>query len=74
MSEVKSAQRNDPELLPKCEYLELHVLPTEEKLARRTVLESECFVLIQGVLFYEPSNHVGKLCIVVPRDQRSTLL
>ena len=74
MSEVKSAQRNDPERLPMCEYLESNVLHTEEKLAKRIVLVSERFVLIQGVLYYESSNHVGRLCIVVPKDRRATLL
>lgn len=50
------------------------VLPTDEKRAKRIVLESDRFELIHGVLHYEPPTSIGRLCVVVPRSDRDNLL
>ncbi len=70
MTKLKEAQRSDPELLDLCRYLEADVLPTDEKRAKRIVLESDRFELIHGVLHYEPPTSIGRLCVVVPRSDR----
>jgi len=74
MTRIKAAQRDDPDLASMCQYLESDILPTDEKLARKIVAESEHFELIQGVLYFEPAAFVGRLCVVVPRSLRETLL
>ncbi len=74
MTKLKEAQRSDPELLDLCRYLEADVLPTDEKRAKRIVLESDRFELIHGVLHYEPPTSIGRLCVVVPRSDRDNLL
>ena len=74
MKKIKSSQREDPDVKALCDYVEKQVLPTDEKVARRIVLESEHYEVIQGVLHYEPSAFPGRLCVVVPRSLRDTLL
>ncbi len=54
MQLIGAAQREDPELLALFGYLEQGALPSEETVARRTVLESEHYEVIQGVLHFEP--------------------
>ena len=41
MTNLKAAQREDPEMRVLCQYLESDVLPTDEKEARCIVLESD---------------------------------
>ena len=74
MAQVQAAQREDPELRVLCQYLESDVLPTDEKEARRTVIESDRYELIHGVLHYEPPAFIGRLCVVVPKSRRADLL
>lgn len=57
-----------------CNYLELDVLPSDEKLARKVVLERDRYELINGVLHFEPSAFIGRLCVVVPKSLRAALL
>ncbi len=74
MQLIGAAQREDPELLALFGYLEQGALPSEETVARRTVLESEHYEVIQGVLHFEPVAFPGCLCVVVPKWLRPKLL
>ncbi len=74
MQLIGAAQREDPELLVFFGYLEQGALPSEETVARRTVLESEHYEVIQGVLHFEPVAFPGRLCVVVPKCVRPKLL
>jgi hypothetical protein len=55
-------------------YLEHDILPSDEKLAKKLVLECGRYEVIRGVLYYEPDFSPGRLCVVVPESLRSTLL
>ena len=63
MAEIKAAQRVDPDIVQMCEYKERDILPIDEKLAKRLVLESERYKIIQGVLYFEPLTHLGN-CVL----------
>ena len=52
-------------------YLEHSVLPADEKLAQKIVMESSKYEVIQGVLYYSSLEH---LCLVVPESLRSVIL
>ena len=41
MNQIQTAQMEDPELFPFYEYLSSDVLPTEEKIAKKVVMESQ---------------------------------
>ena len=68
MSKIQTAQIEDPELFPFYEYLSSYVLPTEEKIAKKVVMESQRYELI------EPTAFIGRLCVVVPKVLREALL
>lgn len=74
VEEIREAQRSDASLTVMCEYLERGVLPSEDKLAKKIVLESNNYEVIQGVLYYEPDHKPGHLCIVVPESLHRTVL
>ena len=74
MKEIRAAQREDPELVVLCDYLERGVLPPGEEMAKKVVLESERYEVIQEVLHFEPIACPGRLCVVVPKGLRPTLL
>ncbi len=74
MQLIEVAQREDPELLAPFGYLEQGALPSEEMVARRTVLDAEHYEVIQGVLHFEPVAVPGRLCVVVPKCLRPKLL
>ena len=74
MNEIRMAQREDPELVVLCDYLEKDVLPPGEEMVKKVVLESERYEVIQGVLHFEPVAFPGRLCVVVPKGLRPTLL
>ena len=74
MEKLKISQKQDPDLVPMCQYLGSDVLPTDEKVARKIVTESQHFELIQGVLYFEPAASAGRLCVVVPKGLRDALL
>lgn len=74
VQEIRVAQRSDTTLTSMFEYLERGVLPSDEKFAKRLVMESSRYEVIQGVLYYEPDFKPGNLCVVVPENLRPTLL
>ena len=74
LGQIQTAQREDTSLCLICEYLEHNALPIDEKDAKRLVLESRYYELIQGVLYYEPPTSPGNLCVVVPTSLRSVIL
>ena len=71
---IRDLQRKDLSLIAMCDYLERGFLPIDEKEAKKLVLESRCYDVIQGVLYYEPPTIPGRLCVVVPEEMRQSLL
>ena len=71
---MASQQRVDPKLKAIIEYLDGGVLPTDEKLAKRLVLECSRFTIQDGVLFYVDTARKNSLRIAVPSDSQRKLL
>ena len=65
VSEIAELQRQDAELSPIVNYLEDGTIPTERKLARRLVMERSQFDNVDGLLYYENPDVVGKWRIAV---------
>ena len=61
-------------MAPYIKYLEESELPTDESAARRLVLESKVFEMIDGVLHHESPTVPGRWCVVVLPELRSELL
>ena len=72
--DIKRLQHLDPELAPLLDYHEQGILPAEETLARRLVLEAELYEVVDGVLFFvSPSSpHAPRLA--VPKCLKQTLM
>ena len=72
--ELLEAQRKDPEVLEMLKYLEHGELPANDKDARRTVMQSSTYCLIDKVLYYVDSHRGNIKRIVVPRSLRDRIL
>ena len=55
-------------------YLADGTLPEDEKVARKVVLESRHFDLLDGVLHHENPHSPGRWCVAVPTTLRTVLL
>lgn len=73
-ADIKELQRQDSQLTPIIDYHEKGVLPADEKSARRLVMETELYELVDDVLFFiSPSNpHTPRLA--VPDCLKKTLI
>ena len=74
MAEVCTLQQEDPDLAPMLNYLTDGSLPSDEKTARKVLLESKQFDLLDGVLHHENPAFPGRLCVVVPKQLHTNLL
>ena len=50
------------------------LLPEDQKVAQKIVLESQHYDMIDGILYHENPNHPGRWCIVVHKKLCSQLL
>ena len=50
------------------------LLPEDPKLAKKIVMESQHYEIIDGVLHHESPSYPGHWCIVVPQQLRPQLL
>lgn len=55
-------------------YLADSALPEDDKVARKIVLESHHFDLLDGVLHHENPHSPGKWCVAVPTTLQADLL
>ena len=74
LTEIRELQLKDPELAVYITYLEQKVLPENDSVAKRIVLESKRMELIDGVLHREDVADSSRWCVVVPCELRSNLL
>ncbi len=74
LKEVAIHQQNDVDMSTMVAYLKSGALPEDVKLARRVVLESKQFELVDGILYHENPVFPGRWCLVVPREFRTALL
>lgn len=65
-SEISVLQHKDPSLRLILLYLEKQELPTDENKARRLVLESDRFNIIDGVLYFGDGARQNRLKIAAP--------
>ena len=72
--DMSSQQRDDPKLQAIIEYLDSGVLPADEKLAKRLVMECSRFTIQDGVLFYVDAARENSLRIAVPVNSQRKLL
>ena len=72
--ELRQLQLQDIDLISYIMYLECNLLPPEEHDARKVVLGSKEYEIIDGVLHYENPLHPGHWCVVIPTILRSQLL
>lgn len=49
---IKDMQRQDEDLLPYIEYLESETIPVDNKIARSVILQSQDYILENGILFH----------------------
>ena len=74
LKDIRERQLQDPGLRTYIKYLEDKELPHDEGAARRLVLESKMFEMIDGILHRESPSVPGRWCVVVPPELRSQLL
>ena len=74
LKDLSNLQQACAELKGMYLYLSDGTLPEEEKLARKIVLESRHFDLLDGILHHENPHSPGKWCLAVPVSLRSALL
>ena len=74
LSNLSSLQESDPLNRDMYKYLSEKELPAEDKTARRIVMESRHFELIDGVLYHETAHFPGRWCIAVPASLQKSLL
>ena len=72
--EIHQMQMEDVDLQTYMKYHSRGLLPEDQKVARKIVLESQHYEMIDDVLYHENPNHSGRWCIVVPKNLRSQLL
>ena len=74
LKDLSNLQQSCAELKHVYLYLSNGTLPEEERLARKAVLESRHFDLLDGVLHHENPHSPGKWCLAVPVSLRLPLL
>ena len=74
LADVRELQLKDPDLVVYFSYLEQQVLPEDDSVAKRIVLESKRMEVVDGVLYREDVCDSSRWCVVVPHELRSDLL
>ena len=72
--ELREKQEGDSELGAMISYLKHGELPNDQKLARRIVLESSKFEIVDDILHFENPVFPGRHCIAAPPSLRESLL
>ena len=73
-SEMAEQQKQDPKLKVLVDYMEQGVLPSDERLAKKTVVESSQFSLMDGILYFVDGGRGSNLWIVVPEAFKKKLI
>ena len=74
LAEIRELQLKDPDLTIYFTYLEQNVLPEDDNVAKRKVMESKRMKLIDGVLHREDVSDSSRWYVVVPCELRNDLL
>ena len=73
-TEMTVLQREDSHLQPIIAYLEKKELPTDEKKARKLVLQADHYTILDGVLYYVDISRGNRRRIAAPSAIHETLL
>ena len=74
MEQLNEYQLKDSHAAAMMAYLRDGTLPDDDKLARRVVLESKQFGIVEDVLYHESPVFPDRWCTVVPQELRPALL
>ena len=74
LRDLSKLQKSDSALRAMFAYLADGVLPDEDKSARKVILESRHFDLLDGVLHHENPHTPGRWCLAVPEELQTPLL
>ena len=74
LAKFLSYQQEDPEMASMFAYLVNGILPEDDKVSHRLVLESKQFEVTDSELYHENSFVPGRWCLVVPKELRTQLL
>lgn len=74
VEELRMIQQEDSDLVPMIAYLKDRSLPSDDKVARRIVFESQQYSLLDDVLHHENPSAPGCMCAVVPKKLQSKLV
>ena len=72
--EIRKLQGQDDDLVRYMKYLVCGSLPSDDQSARKVVLKSKNFELIDGLLHHKDPACPGRWCLVVPKELHSHLL
>ena len=72
--EISKLQSRDDELCLVRQYLKDGTLPSDEKRARKILLQKDQFVLLEDVLYHIDSSPQHRLQIAVPYEMRHQLM
>ena len=73
-SDIRKLQHQDSQLAPILQYLEHGTVPSEDKIARRLVLEVEMYEVSDGMLYYISPSAPNTWRLAVPQCLKQTLL
>ena len=65
-TEMTVLQHEDPDLQMILSYLEKKELPSDEKKARRLVLESDCYTMLDEVFYFVDNSRENRLRVAAP--------
>lgn len=74
IDKVRKLQQEDPDLLPMLDYLKDGELPHDNKTARRIIVESSFYTMLDNMLHHENPSCPGRMCVMVPKELRSKLI
>ena len=73
-SSFSAEQRKDPEVMKMVSYLSSAQLPEDEKEAKKVILQSSLFTLLDGVLYYLDPKRADRRRCVVPRHLHQSII
>ena len=74
IQEVRQYQLKDANLRAMMVYVEKEELPEDEKAAKKLILESKSYEMVEGVLHHKHAKDPAKWCVVVPKEEQPKLL
>ena len=71
---LQNNQWKDPDLLELIQYLQKGTLPTSQQQARKLVLQTQLFAILDGILYYVDRKHANRRLLVLPKQMWERLI